>query len=136
MTTIHRTLAEQEVTARYDQDERVLWLGTSTPWVARRWQRARYAVRVVGTVGGAPASWEVKLPWAGRKTLWVRAFSASLPRATKQAADTTGNGRSRAQSAPAGALSPSTEQGARGRVGLWSSGNAPAALPAGTGERD
>ena len=78
-TTIHRTLAEQEVTARYDQEERTLWLGTSTPWVARRWQRARYAVRVVGTVGGEPASWEVKLPWAGQKASWLRALSLSLP---------------------------------------------------------
>ena len=65
MGTIHRTLAEQEVTARYDQEERVLWLGTSTPWVARRWQRASYAVRVVGTVGGAPVSWENQAPVDG-----------------------------------------------------------------------
>src|SRR4029450_4177827 len=78
MATIHRTLAEQEVTARYDQEERVLWLGTTTPWVGGRWERAHYPVRVVGSVGGQPASWEVKLPWGGRKTPWVQAFSRSL----------------------------------------------------------
>ena len=91
MTTIHRTLAEQEVTARYDQEERVLWLGTSAPWVARRWQRARYAVRVVGTVGGEPASWEVKLPWPGHKTPWLRAVSLSLPVVTRKAGSSAGS---------------------------------------------
>jgi hypothetical protein len=80
-----RTLAEQELTARYDQEERVLWLGTTTPWVARRRQRARYGVRVVGTIGGEAASWEVKLPWTGQKTPWLRALSLSLPVVTRKA---------------------------------------------------
>jgi hypothetical protein len=108
MTRIHRTLAEQEVTARYDQDERVLWLGTSTPWVARRWQRARSAVRVVAMIGGEAASWEVKLPWPGSKARWLKAFSLSLPVVTRKDS-------SRAPSHSTERLRPSNEH--RARVG-------------------
>src|SRR5262245_10726495 len=77
MATIHRTLAEQEVTFRYDQAERVAWFGTTTRWVARRWQRARYPVRV--RVDGQPASWGVKLRWDGHRRTWLRVLGLSLP---------------------------------------------------------
>jgi len=102
MATIHRSQAEQELTARYDQEERVIWLGTTTPWIARRWQRARYAVQVIGTVGGAPASWEAKLPWTGRKAPWLRALSLSLPTVRASAA-------SRAANTATAVLSPANE---------------------------
>ena len=52
-----RTLAEQEVVLGYDQEQRVLWASTTTRWVATRWQRSRYPVRVVSTYrDGTPAS--------------------------------------------------------------------------------
>src|SRR5262245_11680356 len=92
MATIHRTLAEQEVTFRYDQAERVAWFGTTTPWVARRWQRARVPVVVVIRYpDGTPASWEAKLAWSGRKAPWLRLVSLSLPVAARKAGSGAGS---------------------------------------------
>jgi hypothetical protein len=108
MATIHRGSAEQEVTFRYDQQERVAWLGTTTPWVARRWQRAHYAVRVVGQIEGQPASWEIKLPWDGRRRTWLRVLGLSLPKTGAPSRDRAG------RPAPLAA----NGHRARGRVGL------------------
>jgi hypothetical protein len=74
-----RTAAEQETTFRFDEEERVLWACTTTPRVAARWQKAAYDMRVLGTDrDGTPHSWEVKLPWTGQRTPWVRLMRLSL----------------------------------------------------------
>jgi hypothetical protein len=75
-----RTKAEQETLFRFDCEERVLWASTTTPWVARRWQRARVPLVVLSRYpDGTPATWEAKLPWTGRKAAWLRLVSLSLP---------------------------------------------------------
>jgi hypothetical protein len=107
MATIHRTLAEQEVTFRYDQAERVAWFGTTTRWVARRWQRARYPVRVLSRVDGQPASWGVKLRWDGHRRTWLRVLGLSLPKTGAASRDRVGEF----------ARSPANGTGARGRAG-------------------
>jgi hypothetical protein len=74
-----RTKAEQETIFRWDEDEHVLWASTTTPRVATRWQRAGYPVRMLGRSNdGVPQSWEVKLPWTGRKQSWLRLVSLAL----------------------------------------------------------
>ena len=74
-----RTKAEQETLLRFDEDEHILWASTTTPRVATRWQRDGYAVRVLGRSGdGVPLSWEVKVPWTGRKQLWLRLVSIAV----------------------------------------------------------
>jgi hypothetical protein len=108
MARIHRTLGEQEVTFRYDQDEREAWFGTTTPWVARRWQRAHYPVRVLSRVDGQPTSWEVKLPWDGHRRTWLRAFGLSLPKTGATSRDRAGGP----------ARSPTNGSRVRGRAGF------------------
>jgi hypothetical protein len=74
-----RTKAEQETILRWDEADHVLWASTTTPRVARRWQRARYHPRVLGrSTDGVPQSWEVKLLWTGRKQSWLRLVSLAL----------------------------------------------------------
>jgi len=74
-----RSLAEQEVTFRWDQEERVLWAGTTTPWVAARWTRHGQPVTVLSRErDGTPCSWEVKLPWTGRRRAWSQVFQQAL----------------------------------------------------------
>ena len=74
-----RTRAEQETLFRFDEDEHILWASTTTPRVATRWQRAGYPVRVLGRSGdGVPQSWEVKVPWTGRKHSWLQLLSRAL----------------------------------------------------------
>jgi hypothetical protein len=74
-----RTLAEQEVTFRWDQGERVLWAATTTPWVAAKWERHEQPVTVLSHErDGTPCSWEVKLPWTGRRREWSRLFQQAL----------------------------------------------------------
>src|SRR5262245_65274843 len=77
---LKRTRAEQETLFRFDCEERVLWASTTTPYVARRWPRARIPVVVLSRYpDGTAATWVAKLPWTGRKTAWVRLVSLSLP---------------------------------------------------------
>jgi hypothetical protein len=76
-----RTLAEQETTFRFDEEERVLWAGTTTPRVAARWRRARFPVTVLSRDrDGAACSWEVKLPWRGNTRPWSRLFRLGMSR--------------------------------------------------------
>jgi hypothetical protein len=76
-----RSAAEQEVTFRWDQEEQVLWAGTTTPRVAIRWRKASYAVVCIGRDrDGTECSWEVKLPWTGSKRPWTRLFSLAVSR--------------------------------------------------------
>ena len=76
-----RTAAEQEVTFRFDQEEQILWAGTTTPRVATRWRAAAYPVVCIGRErDGTECSWEVKLPWTGSKRPWTRLFSLSVSR--------------------------------------------------------
>jgi hypothetical protein len=78
-TKVSRTAAEQETTFRFDEEEHVLWAGTTTPRVAARWQKAGYDVRVVGMDrAGTPQSWEVKLQWMGRRTPWTRLIGLAI----------------------------------------------------------
>jgi hypothetical protein len=76
-----RTAEEQETLARWDEAEHVLWATTTTPRVARRWQRAGYMPRVLSHYAdGEPATWEVKLPWTGQKTPWLRVLGLGMSR--------------------------------------------------------
>jgi hypothetical protein len=75
-----RTRAEQEVTYRWDQEERVLWAGTTVPWIAAKWARSGFAVRILSyDPGGNACSWEVKSPWTGSRRPWSRLFQDALP---------------------------------------------------------
>jgi hypothetical protein len=74
-----RTKAEQESLFRFDCEERVLWASTTTPWVARRWSRAKVPLVVLSRYpDGTPASWEAKLAWQGRKQPWLRLVSLAV----------------------------------------------------------
>ena len=74
-----RSFAEQEVTFRWDMEERVLWAGTTTPWVAAKWERNGQPVRILShDRDGEPCSWEVKLPWLGSKRHWLRCFPQAV----------------------------------------------------------
>ena len=74
-----RTLAEQEVTFRWDQEERVLWAGTTTPWVAAKWARKGHPIRVLSQErDGTPCTWEVKIPWTGSRRPWLAVFRDAL----------------------------------------------------------
>ena len=73
-----RTREEQETTFRWDEAERVLWAGTTTPWVARRWGQLKYPVVVLSMSNGTPCSWEVKLPMVGPKGRLTRLFSSAF----------------------------------------------------------
>ena len=74
-----RTLAEQEVTFRWDMEEHVLWAGTTVPWVAAKWERNGQPVRILSRErDGTPCSWEVKLPWTGKRKPWSALFQQSL----------------------------------------------------------
>jgi hypothetical protein len=76
-----RTAEEQETFARWDEAEQVLWATTTMPRVARRWQRAGYTPRVLSYYAdGEPATWEVKLPWTGQKTSWLRLLGLGMSR--------------------------------------------------------
>jgi hypothetical protein len=76
---VSRTAAEQETTFRFDEEERLLWAGTTTPRVAARWEKEDYDVRVIGTDrAGTPESWEVKLPWTGQRRHWLRLMGLSI----------------------------------------------------------
>jgi len=76
---MRRSFAEQEVTFRWDQEERVLWAGTTTPWVAAKWTRKGHAVTVLSREkNGMPCSWEVRLPWNGSRRPWTALFQQSL----------------------------------------------------------
>jgi hypothetical protein len=80
-----RTKAEQETLFRFDCEERVLWASTTTPWVARRWSRARMPVTVLSRYeDGTPASWEAKLKWTGQKKPWLRLLSSALFKAGRR----------------------------------------------------
>jgi hypothetical protein len=99
-----RTLAEQEVTFRWDQEERILWAGTTTPWVAAKWERNGQPVTVLSHErDGTPCSWEVKLPWTGRRREWSRLFQQAL----SSSSSATGTGTGSEEEA---------EDDARGRV--------------------
>jgi hypothetical protein len=75
-----RTLAEQESTFRWDQEERVLYAGTTVPWQAAKWARSGFEVRVLSyDQDGHPCSWEVRLPWTGSRRQWSRLFQDALP---------------------------------------------------------
>jgi hypothetical protein len=81
---VARTLAEQEVTFRWDQEECVLWAGTTTPWVAAKWTRHGHPVRVLSQErDGTPCSWEVKLPWMGSRRAWSAVFQHALPSSSR-----------------------------------------------------
>jgi len=111
-----RTKAEQETLFRFDCEERVLWATTTTPWVARRWARARVPVVVLSRYqDGTPASWAAKLAWTGRKTAWLRVVSLSLP-TVRAGADT------RAADTASAVLRPANGTRARDRAGAGSSG--------------
>ena len=85
-----RTLAEQEVTFRWDQEERVLWAGTTTPWVAAKWARHGLPVEMLSHErDGTPCSWEVKLPWTGSRRPWTAVFRNALPSPLRHALDAT-----------------------------------------------
>src|SRR5262245_43564568 len=57
------TKVEQETTIRWDCADHVAWLATTHAATARRWRRLGYSVRVLGTTrGGAPRSWEARVP--------------------------------------------------------------------------
>ena len=85
-----RTRAEQEVTFRWDQEERVLWAGTTTPWVAAKWARHGQPVAVLSRErDGTPCSWEVKIPWTGSKRTWLRCFSQAVFSSGASALDAT-----------------------------------------------
>lgn len=85
-----RTFAEQEVTFRWDQEERMLWVGTTTPWVAAKWARLGFPVQVLSHErDGTPCSWEVKLPWTGSKRDWLRVFSGALFPSSRSTLDAT-----------------------------------------------
>jgi hypothetical protein len=74
-----RTKAEQETLFRFDCEERVLWASTTTPWVARRWNRAKVPLVVLSRhPDGTPATWEARLPWTGSRKPWTRLFQQSL----------------------------------------------------------
>jgi hypothetical protein len=74
-----RTASEQETLLRWDEQDHELLATTTVPRVAARWQRAGYAPRVLSTYpGGAPASWEVRVAWTGRKAPWLRLVRLGL----------------------------------------------------------
>src|SRR5262245_2357867 len=76
-----RTAEEQETLARWEEAEHVLWATTTMPRVARRWQRSGYTPRVLSHYAdGEPATWEVKLPWTGQKTSWLRLLGLGMSR--------------------------------------------------------
>jgi hypothetical protein len=57
------TKAEAETTIRWDQEERLAWLGTTHPPMMRRWVRLGYPLRVIGTTrDGQPRSWAATVP--------------------------------------------------------------------------
>lgn len=107
-----RTKAEQETLFRFDCEERVLWATTTTPWVARRWTRARVPLVVLSRYpDGTSASWEAKLGWTGRKADWLRLIRLSLPTVRSEAG-------SRAESTPERVLSPANRSRRSGRAGV------------------
>lgn len=74
-----RTMAEQETTIRWDNEEMVLHACTTCPRTMRRWQRHGYSIRVLSTTGGEPCSWAVTLPATIRGD-WTRFLGRTVPR--------------------------------------------------------
>lgn len=76
------TKAETETTIRWDDEERVLWLGTTSAAVVRAWAKAGIPARVLGLVNGQPRSWEARVPMT-RRFPW----RALLPRQRRAMTD-------------------------------------------------
>jgi hypothetical protein len=63
-----RTKAEQETTIRWDEEERLAWLCTTTPAVQRRWARLGIRWQVHSRYpDGAPATWVAKIDFRAVK---------------------------------------------------------------------
>lgn len=56
-----RSAAERETIVRWDEEERVAWLSTTSPTVRDRWAKKGVTWTVHSTVKGVPCSWAAKV---------------------------------------------------------------------------